>query len=121
MEEKDSNEKNLLKKIKSIYILKEIIDYLPYIKFLNTIKYNKEIQNRLNINIKENFKIEIEIKLCYSDILYQGAENGEKSSCEKSKAKFINIQKYYKPYFHIYFNDNKEESKQYSEFKVDKI
>ena len=54
--------------IKSKYILKQILENLQKKKLLQIIKYNKTIQNRLNINISdyikicENFtKIEIEL------------------------------------------------------------
>ena len=65
------------------------------------IKYNKNIKNRINININdykeysENYSsIEIEIEPV------------------KSKyGKFINIKKEEEIYYHIYFNNNKEEIK----------
>ena len=47
MEEKDNN--NLLKIIKSKYILKQIADNLELNKLLYLIKYNKYIQNKLDI------------------------------------------------------------------------
>ena len=70
-------------------------------KKLAIVKYNKKIQNRLNLSIK-NYKeysetftpIEIEI------IPVKG-KYGE----------FINIDENDKLYYHIYFNDNKEEIK----------
>ena len=49
MEEK----KNLLKNIKNKYILRRLFEFLTNKKFLNIIKYNKEIQNRLNVHIND--------------------------------------------------------------------
>ena len=98
MEVKHQNKENILKTINK-YNLKNLFEYLPYENFLNTIKYNKCIQNKLNINIntyKEYLQIELEI-----------------IPKEKGYGKFINIYDDYKPYFHIYFNDNKEEIKKY--------
>ena len=69
---------------------------MPKRKSLETIKYNKSIQKRMNININhykeysENYSsIEIEIK---------PLENYD-----------INIKKEDKEYYHIYYNDNKKE------------
>ena len=42
-----------IKKIKAKYILKHIFDLLPRNKCLNIIKYNKSIQNKLDININD--------------------------------------------------------------------
>ncbi len=106
MEVKHQNKKNILKTINK-YNLKNLFEYLPYENFLNTIKYNKCIQNKLNINIntyKEYLQIELEI-----------------IPKEKGYGKFINISDDYKPYFHIYFNGNKEEIKKYSIEEKDKI
>ena len=60
---------------------------------LKLIKYNKNIQKKLNINIKKYRTIEIEI--IPSD----------------SFGQFINIDKENEKYCHIYFNDNDNEKK----------
>ena len=56
---------NFLKKIRSKYILKQIFDNLKENKLLEIIRYNKNIQNKLKIElddyIKEYYKTEIEI------------------------------------------------------------
>ena len=84
--------------IKSKYILKEIFDNLKRGKFLNTTRYNKAIQNKLEIDIKDYEKfsrIEIEIIVTKS---------------EYNNTKFINIID--DKYCHIYFNgDDKTEIK----------
>ena len=80
-------------------------------KKLEIVKYNKRIQNRINLSVK-NYKeysetftsIEIEI------IPIKG-----------NNSRFINIKKNDKLYYHIYFNDNKEEIKnQYYISVIDK-
>ena len=73
-------------------------------KLLNMIKYNKSLMKRINININDyreykeyletNSPIEIEIK-----------------PVNKKYGKFINIKKEEEIYYHIYFNNNKEEIK----------
>ena len=88
----------LLNFVKNNIILSGIFKCLPKLKFLNTIRYNKSIQNRLNINIndyKDNAKIEIEI-ISEDDIISSG--------------KIINISED-KSYYHIYLNDDKNETK----------
>ena len=45
--------KGVLKDVKSNYILKKIFYNLTKGKFLNIIKYNKELKKRLNININD--------------------------------------------------------------------
>ena len=89
-----------LKYIKSKYILKQITDYLTKNKLLKIINYNKLIQNKLDIGIIDYKKyyeqIEIElIPINIDDINY-----------------FINIKDEYKSYYHIYFNNDKNEKKQ---------
>ena len=89
---------NFLVRIRSKYIVKQIFDNLKVNKLLEIIRYNKNIQNKLNKNVKdyekEYSKIEIEI------------------IPEKNQyGKFIRIPPKYKPYYHIYFNYDKEETK----------
>ena len=87
---------NYLAEIKSAFVLKKIlINMNHYIKF-EIIKYNKNLQNKLNINIDEYKK--------YSTI-------GIELIPSKNKyGKFININNQEEEkYFHIYFNNSKEE------------
>ena len=66
-------------------------------KYLETIRYNKSIQKRININInhyKAYFETKTSIEL---DIIPKKGEYG----------KFININEEDKKFIHIYFNDNK--------------
>ena len=67
-------------------------------KSLETIKYNKRIQKRIDINIK-HYKAYSETKASIElDIIPMKDKYGE----------FINIKEEDKKYFHIYFNDNKK-------------
>ena len=98
--------------IKSKYILKKIFGYLHKKKLLKIANQNKKLQNRIEININDYIEnsqtyttIEIEIKP------------------KKYKyGKFINIiNKEEESYFHIYFNNNKNEVKKYNINKSDKV
>ena len=91
--------------IKSKYICKKIFNHLKERKSLEIIKYYKNIKKRLDINTN-NYKeysekyspIEIEIKTVNNEY-----------------GKFINIQKKDIKFYHIYFNNSKEEiQKKYS-------
>ena len=112
---KENNKENdiakpnpIIENIKSRYILSKIYDNMAIKKKLEIVKYNKKIQNRLNVGIKdykECCKTEIEI------IPSKG-----------KYGKFININENDKLYYHIYFNDNKEEIKnKYEITKEDKV
>ena len=110
---KENNKENesakpnpITEKIKSDYFLQKLYDNITKKKKLEIVKYNKRIQNRINLSVK-NYKeysetftpIEIEIK-----------------SMENKYGTFINIEED-KKYYHIYFNDNKEEIKNKNEIK----
>ena len=87
----------IIENIKSSYILSKIYDNIPKIKKLLIVKYNKRLQNRLNLSVKdykEYCKIEIEIIPAINIYGY-----------------FIHIDENDKLYYHIYFNGNKEEIK----------
>ena len=105
---------NLILDIKSNYILQKLIGILSKKKLLDIIKYNKYTQGRIKININDYKEysetcssIEIEVKP------FKDGYN-----------EFININFDERPYYHIYFNNNKEDIKMnylnYNE-KVDKI
>ena len=81
-------------------------------KSLEIVKYNKRIQNRINLNVK-NYK---EYSETYSSIEIEIIPTKDKYG------KFININEDDKLYYHIYFNDNKEEIKnKYEINKKDKV
>ena len=93
---------NKLQYIKSKYILKQIFDNLQRWKALEIIKYSKNHQERLDININDYKQYSetltpIEIEIIPKQNIY---------------SPFINVNKLEnESYYHIYFNNNKEEIK----------
>ena len=107
--------KNKIKKLKSDYFLVKLFSFMRRGISLKVVKYNHNIQKRLNIDIntyKEYTEIYSPIEI---EIIPTKNEIGD----------FINIDEENKNFFHIYFNDNKEKeierTKLYPEDKVSKI
>ena len=92
--------KDLLKKLKSDYFLQKLFYNLLKKKSLDIIKYNKKIKERINISIKDYKE--------YSEI-YSSIEI-EIKPINNKYGKFISMNEN-ELYYHIYFNDNKEEIK----------
>ena len=89
---------NKLRNLKSDYFIQKFFGYMPERKLLETIRYNKSIQKRIDININ-HYKAYSESKTSIElDIIPMKGKYGD----------FINIKKEDKKYFHIYFNDNKK-------------
>ena len=89
---------NQLRKLKSDYFILKFFEYMTERKSLETIRYNKSIQKRINININ-HYKLYYETKTSIElDIIPMKGKYG----------KFISINEEDKKYFHIYFNDNKK-------------
>ena len=85
----------IIENIKSRYILSKIYDNIPKMQKLEIVKYNKKLQNRLNLDVKDYKEYrEIEIEIIPTKGKY---------------GKFINIDENDKLFYHIYFNDNEEE------------
>ena len=96
-ENENAKQNPIIENINSKYILSKIYDNMTIKKKLEIVKYNKRIQNRLNLDVKdykEYFEIEVEI-----------------IPIKDKYGKFININENDELYYHIYFNDNKEEIK----------
>ena len=91
----------ILESLKSDYFLQKLYDIMPKKKKLEIVKYNKKVQNRLDLGIKD-YK---EYSETYSSIEIEIIPTKGKYG------KFININENDKLYYHIYFNDNKEEIK----------
>ena len=89
---------NQLKNVKSHYIILKFFEYMTERKSLETIKYNKRIQKRIDINIKHYKAYSEEYSSIELDIIPMKGKYGN----------FINIKKKNKKYFHIYFNGNKK-------------
>ena len=90
--------------IKSKFILKKIFNNIQNNNILKIIKYNKNLQNRLGFGIddyKEYGNIIIELELKPKRGLYFSNLSNY----------FINSEKFDKTYYHIYFDNNKEEIK----------
>ena len=112
-EKQKSNENkssNKFKNVKSNYIFKKIYDNLSKKKLLEIIKYNNKLNKRLNLTINdykdfcEKFSsIEIEI-----------------ISSQNLLGKYINIDEDKGIYYHLYFNNNKKETKIRNLIKIDK-
>ena len=102
MDKKNKSEKIMhkciLNNIKNINILKGILKHIKLNISYKLMKYNKKIQERLNLAL-EDFKTVSEIEI---ELIPVEGKNG----------KFINIlKKEEESYFHIYFDDNKKEIK----------
>ena len=97
---KQMNSKSLMKNIKSKYILKQILGLLPKGKLLQIFKYNKEIRNKIGLNIidyKEYMDLFSPIEL-------------EIIPLKNKLDKIINISKEEDElYYHLFFNHNKTE------------
>ena len=93
--------KDIFKNLKSKYILQILFNNLSKKKSLDIMKYNKSIKERINISIKDYRE--------YSE-MYSSIEI-EVKPANNQYGKFININEENEIYFHIYFNNNKEEIK----------
>ena len=91
-------EKNYLFNIKNIYKIKQIFCYLDKRKALQIIRYNKKIQIKLNLELKDYKKFFEEYNKIIIEII----------PIEKLYGSYtiINISDKYKDYYHIYFNDD---------------
>jgi len=92
---------NSYQNIKSKYILKQILENLHKKRLLQIIKYSKIIQEKINIGVNDFKKYnEIEIEIF-----------GYICDKNQNKISFINIPEADRPYYHIYFNNDENESK----------
>ena len=91
----------ILESLKSDYFLQKLYDIMPKKKKLEIVKYNKKVQNRLDLGIKDYKEYSETYSSIEIEIIPAKDEYGE----------FINIKENDELYYHIYFNDNKEEIK----------
>ena len=101
--------KNYLAEIKSAYILKKIFELTRYYTKFEILRYNKNLQKKININISQYKKystIEIEI-----------------IPARNKQGQFINInnKEEEEKYYHIYFNNSDEEMKRNNILENEKI
>ena len=98
-EENESAKPNIIDNIKSVYFLEKLYDNIQKKKKLEIAKYNKRIQNKLNLSVKD-YK-EYSETLIEIEIIPVKGKYGE----------FIKVDENDKLYYNIYFNDNKEKIK----------
>ena len=105
---------NIMKVVRCHYFLQKIFTILCKKKSLYIIKYNKQMQNIVNININD-YK-------SYSE-LYSSIEiEIELAPVKKNKICFFYMQKDKNPeYYHFYLNDNDEEEYKKKSFDLTKI
>ena len=97
---KQMKSKDIFENLKGNYILKKIFDNLKRKKSLEIMKYNENIKKRINLNINDYKE--------YSEI-YSSIEI-EIIPVKNKYGKFININEENKSYYHIYFDNKKEET-----------
>ena len=105
---KENNKENesakpnpIIENLKSDFFLEKLYDNMPKKKKLEIVKYNKKIQKRINLSVKD-YK---EYSETFTPIEIEIIPTKDKYG------RFINIDENDKVYYHIYFNDNKEEIK----------
>ena len=91
----------MLNGIKSKYILEHILSYVDKALTHKLFRYNKNIQSKINLSIND-YKLfsKIIIEVYTTKFIFD-------------KNLFINFEQKYKPYYHIYFNDNEKEKENY--------
>ena len=89
---------NQLRNLKSDYFIQKFFEHTPERKSLETKRYNKNIQKRINININHYKVYSEKYSSIELDIIPMNGKYGE----------FINYKEEDKKYFHIYFNDNQK-------------
>ena len=100
---------NQLKNVKSDYFIQKFFGYMTERKSLETIRYNKSIQKRIDININHYKAFSEEYSSIELDIIPMKGEYG----------KFINIREEDKKFFHIYINDNKKKEIKNTSLNID--
>ena len=100
---KENNKENesakpnpITENIKSRYILSKIIDNIPKNKKLEIVKYNKRIQNRLNLSVKDYKEYSETFTPIEIEIIRSKGEYG----------RFIKVDENDKLYYHIIFAKN---------------
>ena len=103
----ENEQKKDFENLKSDYFLINLFDITKKNKSLKIMKYNKNLQKRLNININDYKECsEVEIELKFADGKYD---------------QFINIPDEDKEYYHIYLGNSNEEIKKCNLEKNEKV
>ena len=101
-DKKTDKSNSILQSIKSNYFLEKIYDSILRKKSLDIVRWNKKLQGRLNLRLKD-YK---EFSEIYSSIEIEIIPCNNQYGCP-----FINIKENEKAFYHIFFNNNKEEIK----------
>ena len=114
-ERKTRERPNQLENIKGTFFLQKMFDNILKNKYLGIIKYNKNFQKRMNLNINDYKEYSekytpIELEIIPTKERIQKFINVKKGDLDYSQVVKDTIKEDEK-YFHIYFNDNKEEIK----------
>ena len=111
---KENNKENesakpnpILDNLISDYFLQKLYDNMIKKKKLEIVKYNKKIQNRINLSVNDYKEYSATFTPIEIEIIPIKGKYGE----------FININANDKLYYHIYFNDNNEEIK--NKYEID--
>ena len=100
-ENESAKQNPITENIKSDYFLQKLYDNMTKKKKLEIVKYNKRIQNRINLSVKNYKEYSETFTPIEIEIIPTKGKYGE----------FINIDENDELYYHIYFNDNKKEIK----------
>ena len=103
--------KALIQNITCDYFLQDLFEFLTQKKSLDIVKYNNNMKKRIEIHIND-YK---EYSQNYSSIEIEIIPANNKYG------RFINYKKEEEIYYHIYFNNNKEEIKRNYLSRVDKV
>ncbi len=93
--------KCVMDNIKSDFFILRIFDLMPKNISFSIFKYNKKLQERMKLTIKDF----IDVYELYAPTKI------EITLLQNTYGKFINVKENEKKYYHIYFNDDKEEFK----------
>ena len=100
--EKESTKPNpIMTNLKSDYFLRKLYDIISKKKKLEIIRFNKKMQNRINLSIKDYKEYSETFTPIEIEIVPTKGKYGN----------FIKINKNDELFYHIYFNDNKKEIK----------
>ena len=103
---------NLFERLNCDYILRYIFEQLKEKKNLKLVRHNKALQERLEITLNEYKKYKNRIEIIITPIPIEDLKEG--------KNIFININEN-KSFYHIYFNNGREEAKRNYITKEDKV
>ena len=108
-ENENDKQNPIIDNLKSDYFLQKLYDNMPKKKKFEIVKYNRGIQNRLNLSVKDYKEYSETFTPIEIEIIRSKGKYG----------RFIKVDKDDKLNYHIYFNDDKEEIKNKYRIKED--